>query len=335
VTVGHRGLRAPGQVLELPNAHVRARDSLAELRPNSWKRYAPALNSRTATRIGVALGLAYLVRRLFPPAPRLKDHAYARLSPAQRLDLYVPRGRGPFPVIVHVHGGGWRTGDKADPRALIGISTLIRKGYAVSSINYRLSTEAKFPAQIHDVKASVRWLRAHAAHYNLDADRIGALGESAGGHLVSLLGTANDIPELEGRELGYPEFSSRVQAVVDLFGPVDFLPAGKLSGDALSRMETELLGTPLWKRPDLVKQANPTTYITSDDPPFLIMHGTRDQLVPPQQSRDFHAALLPVLGEQNVTSHFFQAGHTGLPVLHPSNLARIIDFFDKHLKAAA
>jgi acetyl esterase/lipase len=141
------------------------------------------MNSRTVTRIGVALGLAYLVRRLFPPAPRLKNQAYAHLSPAQRLDLYVPCGSGPFPVIVHVHGGGWRTGDKADPRALIGITTLIRKGYAVSSINYRLSTEAKFPAQIHDVKASVRWLRAHAAHYNLDADRIGALGESAGGHL--------------------------------------------------------------------------------------------------------------------------------------------------------
>jgi len=288
-------------------------------------------NSRIGLRLGLVIGLAYLIRRLFPPAPRAKDVPYASLSQAQRLDLYLPRGKPPFPVIVHVHGGGWRTGDKADPRALIGITALIRHGYAVASVNYRLSDEARFPAQIHDVKAAVRWLRAHASEYDLDPDHIGAVGESAGGHLVALLGTSSNVPELEGRELGNARLSSRVQAVVDLFGPVDFLPNGKFDGSEINKLETSLLGAPLYKRPDLVKKANPTTYITSDDPPFLIMHGTRDQLVPPQQSRDFYAALLPVLGEEKVTSHFFQAGHSGMAVLQPSNMARILYFFDKHL----
>jgi len=296
------------------------------------KQSAKPATTRIAVRLALAVGAAYLIRRLFPPAPRLRDQAYAGLSASQKLDLYVPRGRGPFPVIVHVHGGGWRTGDKADPRPLIGIAALIRRGYAVACVNYRLSTEAKFPAQIHDVKAALRWLRGHARDYDLDADHIGAVGESAGGHLVSLLGTANDVPELEGAALGNAQFSSRVQAVVDLFGPVDFLPDGKLTGGEISRLETRLLGAPLYKRPDLVKQANPISYITSDDPPFLIMHGTRDELVPPQQSREFYEALLPVLGEKKVTSHFFQAGHSGMAVLRPSNMARIIDFFDKHLK---
>ncbi len=290
---------------------------------------------KTVIRLGVLLGLAWLIRRLFPSAPILKDAAFASLSPSQKLDLYIPGGKGPFPIIVHVHGGGWRTGDKADPRALLGITALIHAGYAVASINYRLSSEAKFPAQIQDVKAAVRWLRANAKAYQLDADKIGAVGESAGGHLVALLGTSSEIPELEGLELGNEGFSSRVQAVVDLFGPIDFLPNGELSGDEINKLETKLLGQPLYKRPDLVRKANPITYISSDDPPFLIMHGTHDRLVPPQQSKEFYDALVPILGSEKVKSHFFQAGHSGLAVLQPSNMKRIIQFFDRHIKASA
>ncbi len=302
------------------------------MRSDKQKRNAKPWNSQTALRLGLAIGLAMFIRRLFPPAPVARDAAYAGLSPAQRLDLYVPRGKGPFPVIVHVHGGGWRTGDKADPRALIGITALIKRGYAVASVNYRLSTEAKFPAQIHDVKAAVRWLRAHAKVYNLDAQRIGAVGESAGGHLVSLLGTAGDVPELEGRELGNAEFSSRVQAVADVFGLIDLLPKDGRNGRRVLELESALLGAAVEDHPELAKKANPMTYITSDDPPFLILHGTRDTLVPPQHSMEFYNALLPVLGSEKVTSHFFQAGHSGIAVLHPSNMARIIHFFDQHLK---
>ncbi len=289
-------------------------------------------NSNFAVKLGLLVGIAWFIRRFFPPAPRARDVAYANLSASQKLDLYTPPGKGPYPVIVHVHGGAWRTGDKADPRALLGITALIKNGYAVASVNYRLSAEAKFPAQIQDVKTAVRWLRAHTLEYKLDPERIGAVGESAGGHLVALLGTANEIPELEGLDLGNRGYSSRVQAVVDLFGPIDFLPDGGSVGDEINKYETTLLGKPLYKRPDLVKKANPITYISSDDPPFLIMHGTRDKLVPPDQSREFYDALLPVLGGEKVTSHFFQAGHSGIAVLQPSNMARIIHFLDQHLK---
>jgi hypothetical protein len=151
------------------------------------------------------------------------DLSYAEQSNAQKLDIYLPEeGKGPFPVILSVHGGAFLGGDKRDGQ-LIPMLKGLEKGYAIVSINYRLSGEATWPAQILDCKAAVRWIRAHAGDYKLDPERIAAWGGSAGGHLSAVLGTSGDIPELEDPDQGNAAYSSRVQAVVDWFGPTDFL----------------------------------------------------------------------------------------------------------------
>ena len=140
----------------------------------------------------------------------------------QRLDLYLPeKAEGLLPLIVWVHGGGWEAGHKEDRPA----QWLVGKGYAVARIDYRLSQHGMFPAQIQDCKAAIRWLRANAAKYHLDPERVGVAGDSAGGHLVALLGTTGDVKEFEGN-LGNPEQSSRIQAVVDFYGPTDFVQLG-------------------------------------------------------------------------------------------------------------
>ena len=223
--------------------------------------------------------------------------AYSDLVYAQagaytlRLDLYLPDETSePYPVVAWIHGGAFRMGDKANPRAL----PLVRYGYAVASINYRLSQEAIFPAQIHDCKAAIRWLRAHAAEYHLDPNRIGAWGDSAGGYLVAMLGVAGEVLELEG-DLGNLDYSSRVQAVCDWYGPSDFLRMNDVPGtmdhDAPDSPESQLIGCPIQENPDKVAHANPITYVTPAAPPFLIMHGDQDFTVLPNQSELLYAAL--------------------------------------------
>lgn len=270
------------------------------------------------------------------------DLAYATSSPAQKLDIHVPdSGAGPFPVIVHIHGGAFMSGDKAD-RQVTPVLAAIERGYAVVSINYRLSGEALFPAQIHDVKAAIRWIRANAAQYGLDPTRIAAWGGSAGGHLAALAGTSGGIASLEDPSLGNPEQSSGVQAVVDWFGPIDFLqmdPQFRASGigrpdhSAATSPESRLLGGALADVPDRVAAANPATYITADDPPFLVQHGTRDPLVPTQQSARFAAALQEVLGADRVTLELLDgAGHGGAAFSTPRNLSTVLDFLDRALR---
>ena len=203
----------------------------------------------------------------------------------QKLDLYVPADTGEnLPLIIWVHGGAWRGGNKTHYRPIEYLSA----GYAGASINYRLSQHAVFPAQIEDVKAAIRWLRANAETYRLDPNRFAAWGSSAGGHLVAMLGTAGDVAEFEvGENL---EVSSKVQAVVDYFGPTDFLqmdahrlPDG-LVHDAPDSPESKLVGGPIQEYKDRVAKANPITYVSKDDSPFLIIHGDQDKLVPFHQS---------------------------------------------------
>ena len=202
----------------------------------------------------------------------------------QKLDLYIPDEGENLPLIIWIHGGAWLGGDKAhyNPREYL------KSGYAGASINYRLSQHAIFPAQIEDVKAAVRWLRANADTYRLDPDRFAAWGSSAGGHLVAMLGTTGGVNAFEvGENL---EVSSRVQAVVDYYGPTDFLqmdahrlPDG-LVHDAPDSPESKLVGGPIQEHKDRVAKANPITYVSKDDSPFLIIHGDQDKLVPYQQS---------------------------------------------------
>jgi len=244
------------------------------------------------------------------------------------LDLYLPeQAEGKLPVVLWVHGGAWRSGSKERCPAV----RLVPRGYAAASISYRLSQEAIFPAQIHDVKAAVRWLRANAARYNLDAQRIAAWGSSAGGHLVALLGTSGRVRDLEG-DLGNPEFSSRVQAVIDFFGPSDFLQMskfpGKMDHDAPDSPESRLIGGPIQQHPEKVRRADPITYVSRADPPFLIMHGDRDETVPLNQSELLHAALK----KAGVEVTFEVVRGAGHGFSGPEINAQVDAFLDRHLK---
>lgn len=263
-----------------------------------------------------------------------KDIEYARVGERSlKLDLYVPphAKAARVPLVIWVHGGAWRSGSKdGTPGA-----GLLQRGIAVASIAYRFSNEATFPAQIHDCKAAVRWLRAHAGDYDLDGERFGAWGASSGGHLVALLGTSGEVKELEGTVGGNLDASSRVQAVCDFFGPTDFLAmVGKPSNiphGAADSPESLLIGGAIAEHPDRVKQASPITYVTKDAPPFLIMHGDSDPLVPPSQSELLHEALKKVGADS--TLYIVQGGsHGGFRDLRVPLM--VVNFFSKHLKAA-
>jgi acetyl esterase/lipase len=244
---------------------------------------------------------------------------------SQSLDLYLPeKTHKPVPLIVAIHGGGWQAGDKSQFPG----GGLVRAGFAVASINYRLTQQATWPAQIYDCKAAVRWLRAHAKEYKIDPHHVGAWGASAGGHLAALLGTGGDVKELEGDE-GNLDQSSDVQAVCDFFGPTDLtkIKDEHVAGDAL----THLFGGPLRDHPDQAKQASPITYVTKDDAPFLIMQGSKDPLVHPEQSQWLDEALK----KAGVESHLViveGAGHGGPQFMTPERAKMILTFFDKHLK---
>ncbi|HSN76363.1 MAG TPA: alpha/beta hydrolase [Anaerolineae bacterium] len=270
--------------------------------------------------------------------PTVQDVAYASLSPTQKLDLYLPEGDGPFPLIINVHGGGFMMGDKSNPAEA---DTFLANGYAVASVDYRLSGEALAPAQIEDLKAAVRWLRANAQEYNLDPERFAAFGQSAGGNLVALLGTSCGVAELEGAELGSAEQSSCVQAVVDWFGPTDFLQMDQqfagtscpATHDAADSPESMLLGAPIQTVPEQAQAVNPITYVTPDAPPFLIQHGTADCNVPPQQGQLLYDALEPAIGADNVTLTFLEgAGHGGAQFSEAANMQLVLDFLGRHLQ---
>jgi acetyl esterase/lipase len=275
-------------------------------------------------------------------APTYADLAYANLSAAQKLDLYIPTmGSGPFPVVIMVHGGGFMMGDKADGAGLSGVDQLLAAGYVVASINYRLSSEATYPAQIFDAKAAVRFLRANAAQYNLNPDKFGAWGASAGGNIVSLLGTTCGVAELEGAELGNAEQSSCVQAVVDWFGPIDFLAMDEQfagtscpqTHDAADSPESKLVGAAIQTVPDIVKTTNPMNYITADDASFFIENGTADCNIPPIQNKNLADALSAVIGTDKVTYVSLEgAGHGGSQFGTDENLALVIGFLDQYLK---
>ena len=247
----------------------------------------------------------------------------------QKLDLYVPDEGENLPLIIWIHGGAWLGGDKEHYRPM----EYLKSGYAGASLNYRLSQHAIFPAQIEDVKAAVRWLRANAETYRIDPNRFAAWGSSAGGHLVAMLGTTGDITEFEvGENL---EVSSRVQAVVDYFGPTDFiqmdayrLPDG-LVHDAPDSPESKLVGGPIQEHKDRVASANPITYVSKDDPPILIIHGDQDKLVPYQQSVLLKDALEKV-GVAVTLYNVVGEGHGGFKDPKVPELTKA--FLEKHLK---
>lgn len=251
----------------------------------------------------------------------------------QKLDLFVPpRATNPLPLIIWVHGGAWQGGSKENCPAL----RYLECGYAVASVNYRLSQHAIFPAQIEDCKAAVRWLRAHAKDHNLDPNRFAAWGSSAGGHLVALLGTSGGANEFDtGENL---KESSRVQAVVDFFGPTDFTQMGKFSlpnapfdHDVADSPESRLIGGAIQQNKEKAAKANPVTYVSQDDPPFLIMHGNKDNLVPYQQSELLRDALANA--GVTVTLRIIEGAGHGFGGRDIDN--QVTAFIEQHLKGAA
>ncbi len=247
----------------------------------------------------------------------------------QKLDLYLPKEtetKASRPLIVWVHGGAWLAGSKDRCPAV----RFTREGFAVASINYRLSQHATFPAQIQDCKAAIRWLRAHAGTYAYDPNRIGVWGASAGGHLVAMLGTAGDVNDFDvGPNAGV---SSRVQAVCDFFGPTDFTKMSSfpstMDHDSPDSPESKLIGGAIQENHDKARQANPITYVTKDDPPFLIVHGDKDPLVPHNQSALLHEALK----NAGVEATFYTVAGGGHGGFQDPNVGPLVTkFFNKHL----
>lgn len=200
-----------------------------------------------------------------------------------KIDFHLPAMPTNPPLVLYIHGGSWRTGDrKGCP-----VKWLAEHGYAVASIDYRLSQQATFPAQIHDCKGAVRWLRANASNYGYSSDKIAVVGSSAGGHLAVLLGTSTGVTELEGDVGGNAEQSSAVQAIVDFYGPTDFVLRAKTqpeNTDAPKGNVYQLLGAAVGQNVELAKLASGVTHVGPGDPPLIIIQGLMDKKVEPSQS---------------------------------------------------
>ena len=258
------------------------------------------------------------------------------------LDVFSPDARpsGNLPSLVWIHGGGWESGDKRGGYSDTFGPMLAQRGFVLFSIDYRLSDQAIFPAQLHDAKAAVRWVRANATELGIDPERIGVWGHSAGGHLAALVGTTGDLPELEG-ESGTPGVSSRVQAVIALSPATDFLelPAGWPHVEP-RRATEKLVGGSLEERSELVRMANPMTHIRPGTPPFLIVHGERDGVVPVQQGVKLSEALSAAgiettLGVLPGADHWFASPTKGIATGDALQTIgqQAIAFFGAHLRS--
>ena len=272
------------------------------------------------------------------------DIAYGNISKTQKLDIYLPNeGSGPFPVIVAIHGGAFKMGNKTGGDVASMIDG-VNHGYAVVSVDYRLSDEAIFPAAISDVKAAIRFIKANAKKYNINSDKIAVWGDSAGGNLAALVGTSGDDNTLNGDNKENMGYSSSVQAVVDWFGPLDFLKMdeqfkaagitpkfGNTSSD--TSPESAYIGGNITKNVEQTKKANPENYITSKDAYFFIQHGSADQNVPTQQSINFYEKLKTVLGKDKVTLTILEgAAHGGAQFESKENITKVYKFLDNILK---
>lgn len=270
------------------------------------------------------------------------DLPYAGGSPSQKLDIYTPGVQGAYPVAVHFHGGAFAFGTKRDVN-LIPMLRGLDRGYAIVSVEYRMSGEARFPALVYDAKAAIRYLRAHGGEYGLDTGRIAVWGPSAGGYLAAMMGATNGNPAFEDLGMGNAEYSSSVQAVVDWCGPCGnfmdmdaaILENGIGDADHMDddSPESRIMGAPLRTIPELVRMASPYVHITKDVVPFLIQHGESDKTVPVQQSFRLADAIRTAAGDDRVCLETFPGkGHHGEPWYdEPCMSDRVFDFLDSVL----
>ena len=311
--------------------------------PNNAKRNFERVDSDKSGFISLKEHVAYLSRdrgKRKQRRPKLEgfkvmqDISYAGTDNArQTLDLALPIKRTsdkPLPVIAFIHGGGWRGGSKDG--GLNRIRSFLKSGnYAGVSIGYRLSNEAKWPAQIHDCKAAIRWVKANAVKHGLDGSKIAVHGTSAGGHLVAMLGTSAGVKAMDGSIGAYTSQSTKVACVVDYFGPTNFLRMNdfesRIDHDAKDSPEGLLIGGPVQDNKKKTLTADPISYVSKEDSPFLIMHGTKDMAVPYNQSVILHSALKKI-GVPSALLTVTGGGHgVGGGVLNE----HLQKFFDHHL----
>ena len=263
------------------------------------------------------------------------DLPYANTeNPRQRLDLYLPQSpvsTKPLPVIVFIHGGGWKNGDKS--RGIAHIAPYVASGhYAGVTLGYRLTDEAQWPAQIHDCKAAIRWIKAHAREHNLDPAKIAVWGTSAGGHLASHLGTSGDVKTLEGPLGQHLDQNSKVTCVVNFYGLENFLTVVKQESAAERTNDDDrevlLLGGRIEDRTEIARQASPVTHVAPGDAPFLTAHGTHDPTVPYSQGQEIDAALK----KAGVESCLITMTNGGHGFRSPELDHRVQQFLDHHLR---
>ncbi len=259
------------------------------------------------------------------------DLEYAKAGDwSLKLDLHRPQVVNP-PLIIYVHGGAWRAGSKSD----VPVAALLDHGFAIASVDYRLSTQARFPAQIHDIKAAIRFLRANATRLQVNAGKIAIIGSSAGGHLAALVGVTNGHKELEGTIGDNLDQSSDVSCIVSFYGASNLqsilgqstefgltvrIPALKL-----------LLGDVPEQKPDLAMLASPVAHLDKGDPPLLLIHGDADPQMPVTQSREFAKAYetkkLPVTFITMPGSK-----HGGAEFYAPEMMSRVAKLLEEHLR---
>ncbi len=288
-----------------------------------------------AVRARLGLMVAALVAWAVPMSPGAdprfiasNDLVYAKWGGVeQKLDLAYPvGGPGPFPAVVVFYGGAWRTGNKWGNRPTL--AEFARRGYVAISPQYRHCPRDLFPAQVHDAKAAVRWLRSHAAEYRVDPDHIGAMGYSAGAHLSLMLGMTGPDDGLEGDvPAGSP--SSKVQAVVNYFGPTD-LAADDVPAFSKGLMR-DFLGGTREEKPEAYVKASPLTFLTADDAPVLTFHGTKDPLVPATQATRLADAMTRV-GLPGRVELLVGAGHGWFGVEMRRTMEGTYTFFEAHLR---
>jgi acetyl esterase/lipase len=330
---------------------------------------------RSTTTLGLALLVsAATVSAQAPPAPQglSPTHAdldYAPPEPAtssgHKLDLYLPAGAKPWPVVIWTSGSAWMadTGKRGAGALALRLNPA---GYAVAGVSIRSSSQVQFPGQLHDIKAAVRWLRANAARYDLDADHIAIMGDSSGGWTAAMAAVTGDAPEMEG-SVGTTGVSSKVQAAVAFYPPTDFLAMdawavrrceGPRCHDSEASPESRLVGCAIQSCPDKVQAASPLRYVTAADPPLMILHGDSDPLVPHNQGERLYMALnkacldalfisLPKAPHGNWTSFLTDdalreaatmrsTSASGCSVTNPTPYTptwqTVIEFLDEHMK---
>jgi acetyl esterase/lipase len=269
-----------------------------------------------------------------------RDIAYAGQSNTQLMDIYLPEGvKAIRPVILWLHPGGFTMGDKEMIQPVV--ASMLRRGFAAVSVNYRLAGEARYPAQMFDAKAAVRWIRAAAGKYRFDPDKVISWGVSAGSTLAALLGTTENIKELEDPSMGNPTLSSKVNAAVSWYGPMNFstlkqqrLKLGqKPFQEEEASGEFQMMGGNISTYPEKYRSASAQTYISTKCPPFYIQHGTADDVVPYLQSVEFASALEAVVGTSRVKLKLIEnAGHFDRIHSSPENISEVLDFLDERLK---